>query len=206
MALTIRNTKLSEVTQYPGNSRRGDISAIAASLETNGQYKPIVVQKSTGHILAGNHTAEAATALGWEKIQAVYVDVDDDQARKIVLADNRTSDLAQYDDSALAALLAEVPDLTGTGFDDADYEALTRMLQALDTALDIEAEWEGMPEYVSNNEMSAFKTTVHFASEEDANTFFEILKRPKLAAWWFPEDDGIKRSVTAKDAARYVAG
>lgn len=206
MALTIRNIKLSEVTQYPGNSRRGDISAIAASLETNGQYKPIVVQKSTGHILAGNHTAEAANALGWEKIQAVFVDVDDDQARKIVLADNRTSDLAQYDDSALAALLAEVPDLTGTGFDDADYEALTRMLQALDTALDVEAEWEGMPEYVSNNEMSAFKTTVHFATEADADTFFEILKRPKLSSWWFPENDGIKRSVTAKDAPRYVAG
>jgi ParB-like chromosome segregation protein Spo0J len=73
-------------------------------LEINKQYRPIVVQKSTNKILAGNHTWLAAQSLGWEEIAVVYVDVDDVAAKRIVLADNRTNDLADYDGQILAEL------------------------------------------------------------------------------------------------------
>jgi hypothetical protein len=106
------------------NPRRGDTRAIRESLERNGQYRPIVVNRRTMEVLAGNHTLRAAIELGWEEIAATFVDVDDEQARRIVLVDNRTNDLAGYDTALLAELLEELPDLEGTGYDLAAVDAL----------------------------------------------------------------------------------
>lgn len=110
------------------NPRQGDVGAITVSLEANGQYRPIVVNKRDMTILAGNHTYHAALALGWERISVGFVDVDDETARRIVLVDNRTNDLADYDSNVLAELLETVynesgPDgLVGTGFNLDDFE------------------------------------------------------------------------------------
>jgi len=101
---------------YGKNPRKGDVAAIAESLEHNGQYKPIVVRAGTNEVLAGNHTLKAARELGWDRIAVTFVDVTDDQAARIVLVDNRTNDLAGYDEAALAEMLQELPDLAGTGF------------------------------------------------------------------------------------------
>lgn len=56
---------IGEIKPRRGNPRRGDIDAIAESLERNGQFRPIVVNKPTGEILGGNHTYAAAKRLGW---------------------------------------------------------------------------------------------------------------------------------------------
>lgn len=125
--LTYKSVALTALTPHPNNVRQGDVGAICQSLEAHGQYRPIVAQVSTGHILAGNHTYLAAKALGWKKIDVAYVDVDDTEARKILLVDNRTNDLAVYDDHALADLLASLSkanELDGTGFDDDDLDDL----------------------------------------------------------------------------------
>lgn len=120
----IMKIKTSNLEYYPGNARRGDVDAIAKSLEINGQFQPIIYQLSTQYVLAGNHTLEAARKLRWAEIEAAPVDVNDDEARKIVLAANRTADLATYDLDALSAMLREVDDLTGTGFTDDDVTDL----------------------------------------------------------------------------------
>lgn len=75
-------------------------------------------------MLVGNHTLDAAISEAWETIDVVIVDVDDDQARRIVLADNRTSDLGTYDDALLADLLSDAGDLFGTGFTNIDLDHL----------------------------------------------------------------------------------
>jgi len=106
---------LKDFKTHPKNVRQGDVGAITQSLEAHGQYRPIVVQRSTGHILAGNHTFLAAKALKWEKIAATFVDCDDEQAIKILLVDNRANDLAMYDDRALADVLKELS--SGAGLD-----------------------------------------------------------------------------------------
>ena len=49
---------------YPGNPRKGNVAAIRASLEAHGLYRPLVVQKSTGYILTGNHLFDALTMGG----------------------------------------------------------------------------------------------------------------------------------------------
>lgn len=113
-----------QLVPYRTNPRRGDVGRIAESLEANGQYRPIVVRRSTNEVLAGNHTLLAVRELGWPKVAATFVDVDDDQAARIVLVDNRTNDLAGYDDDLLLELLQSIPDLGGTGFTSEELDEL----------------------------------------------------------------------------------
>lgn len=118
---------ISELKEYPGNARRGNISVLVESLKINGQYRPIVVQKSTNYVLAGNHLLRAAKQLGWEKIDAVFIDCDDEAALKIVLADNRTADLGDYNDELLKQLLETVENFEGTGYTEEDLAELDKM-------------------------------------------------------------------------------
>lgn len=114
-----------QVHEYPGNARRGADDDLRTSLATHGQYKPLLVQRSTGWVVAGNNTLRVARdSLGWTHVAVVFLDVDDDTARRMLLIDNRTSDLADYDTTLLADLLAEVPDFTGTGYTELDLDAL----------------------------------------------------------------------------------
>jgi DNA modification methylase len=123
-ALGVAVVTLSRLKPYARNPRRGNVEAIKESLEQNGQYRPIVVNRPTMEVLAGNHTLLAAEELGWSEIAVTFVDVDPDRAKRIVLADNRTNDLAAYDDEALAELLLELPSLEGTGYDQAALDEL----------------------------------------------------------------------------------
>lgn len=118
-----------ELQSFDGNPRKGDVAAIAESLRARGQYRPIVVNRGTMtgrdmEVLAGNHTLAAARSLGWEHIDVGVVDVDEQTAKAIVLADNRLADLGEYDSAALAALLSDLEDVQGTGYTDADIDAI----------------------------------------------------------------------------------
>ena len=127
-----RARPIDEFARHPKNARQGDLGVIMESLEHHGQYREIIVQKSTGHILAGNHTWEAARQLGWTRIAADVIDVDNTQAQKIVLVDNAANDHAGYDDEQLAELLKDthyLDGLDGTGFTD---EAMEELLARLD--------------------------------------------------------------------------
>ncbi|WP_327744651.1 ParB N-terminal domain-containing protein [Streptomyces europaeiscabiei] len=133
---------IGNLTAYHRNPRTGNLDSIKESLTVNGQYRALVVNrgKLTGRpneILAGNHTWAAASELGWDEIAVTYVDVDDDAAARIVIVDNRTSDLAGYDESLLADILAELPDLEGTGY---DQDALDSLLDTLDVPSILPAE------------------------------------------------------------------
>ena len=117
--------QITNLIPYPANPREGDIGAIIESLEANGQYRPIVANKRTGHILTGNHTYQAAKALGWFEIAVSWVDVDEDQELKIVLIDNRTSDLATYDTVELKThLVNSAGQFKGTGFQAEDVSEI----------------------------------------------------------------------------------
>ena len=116
--------EIDRVKPWHRNSRSGDVGAISESLRINGQYKPILVQKSSGKIIAGNHTWRAARALKWEEIAVQYLDLTDTEAERIVLVDNRTNDLASYDYDVLRDQLQALPDLAGTGYTLEDIESL----------------------------------------------------------------------------------
>lgn len=135
-----------EIEPHPENANVGNIDAIAESIRINGYYAPMIVQSTTGYILAGNHRYRAAKQLGYETVPVIYLDVDDEEAKRIMVADNRTTRLGHDDDSALTALLEELGDsevgLMGTGYSQADLQTLQDSLDKFDPELTPEPEKE----------------------------------------------------------------
>lgn len=137
---------IDKLSPHPRNARQGDVGAISASIQTHGLYRPIIAQRSTGIILAGNHTWQACKRLGMKKVWVSWVEVDNDEAVRILLIDNKTSDLASYDDNELVKLLQALmltPDeLTGTGYDADELNALLQIINSTTSVTELEREKE----------------------------------------------------------------
>jgi ParB-like chromosome segregation protein Spo0J len=117
MNLRIESKKVAELSFDPENARshsKQNLDAIRASLETFGQRKPIVLD-SEGVVVAGNGTLQAAISLGWSEIETVSVPDDwtPEQVKAFAIADNRTAELAEWNQEVLQKHLA---DLDASGF------------------------------------------------------------------------------------------
>lgn len=140
----------SELALFYRNPRKGDVSAIASSLRRHGQYKPITVNIGTAtgrpnEVLAGNHTLLAFRDLAeqepddkrWHKVLVHWINVDDDMAERIVVADNQTGQLGGFDEAELAELVKGFEgDIDGLGFTDADVDDLMALLEEQGNPLD----------------------------------------------------------------------
>lgn len=90
---------ISSLKLNPNNTRlhsSRNLEAIKNSLVAYGQRKPIVVNERTKEVEAGNGMLQAAKALGWTKIAAVFIDEDDDMAKGYEISDNRTGELSEW--------------------------------------------------------------------------------------------------------------
>jgi len=115
--MKIETVAIDNLDLDPRNARKHDaknLKAIADSLEQFGQRKPIVVWGRT--VVAGNGTMVAARSLGWTEISVARVpdDWSSDQVKAYALADNRSAELAVWDEQVLASQLLE---LTEAEFD-----------------------------------------------------------------------------------------
>lgn len=174
---------MEKVRPHPENPRNGDIEAIAESIQINGFVAPVIAQKSTGHIIAGNHRYFALMSLGSALIPVVWVDIDDTAAKRYLLADNRTSDLGTYDHAVLVEILEELQaedmSLLGTGYRDYDLEALRALSQIDNQGIDDIASWPTMCFTIPPHVRAAFKRlTAHAGDDREA---FEMMLR--LAGW-----------------------
>lgn len=139
----LQNWPTNAIHEWEGNARRGDVDIIKESMRTNGVFQPIIVQESTGRIIAGNHRFRALKELrkeapdAWpDQVSVIPLDVSDEEALRIHLADNKTSDKAEWANpellEQLEALAATDQRLEGTGFDDDELDELRAELAALD--------------------------------------------------------------------------
>ena len=124
--LKIVHAGVKSLKHYPGNARKGNVPLLVESLKELGQFKPLVVWRKNRQVLAGNHTLKAARALGWETVDVVFVDVDDETALRINIADNRSNDVATYDLELLGKQLLMIKNLKGTGYSPDDVRVLTK--------------------------------------------------------------------------------
>ena len=141
---------ITELQLLPGNPRRGDIEAVKRSLEAFGQRKPIVVRRSDSVVIAGNHTLQAAQALGWDEIAVVWVDDDEVTSKAFALADNRTAELGDYDEEALADLINDVGSLNpglleSSGWDDKAVKELLDRVEQIELPTDVDEVPEDVP-------------------------------------------------------------
>lgn len=98
---------ISDLVFDPANARkhsRQNLDAIKGSLKRFGQQKPIVIDESSV-VIAGNGTLEAAKELGWNEIIVYRSNLKSIDRTAFALADNRTAELAEWDDDVLGELL-----------------------------------------------------------------------------------------------------
>ena len=144
------SVKLSDLSQDPANARKHDdrnIDSIVASLRRFGQQKPIVIDMNN-IVRAGNGTLEAAKRLGWDAIECVKTSLKGSDAIAYAIADNRTAELAEWDEDVLAAqlngLLTDDEALVNAaGFSAEEIEAmLSQQLPDEESQVDLSSKWE----------------------------------------------------------------
>ena len=133
--MEIERLEVAKLIGDPANARKHNernIDAIVASLARFGQQKPIVIDKANV-VRAGNGALQAARSLGWTHVDCVRSKLDGADASAYAIADNRTAELAEWDDDVLAATL-EGLQLEGmldvTGFDDDELAELLKQVGA----------------------------------------------------------------------------
>lgn len=122
---------MEHLSEDPANARKHgekNVDAIVASLRRFGQQKPIVIDQNNV-VRAGNGTLQAARVLGWQEIAAYRSTLTGAEMAAYAIADNRTAELAEWDEEILRATLeglavddAEL--LEAAGYDESELEEL----------------------------------------------------------------------------------
>ena len=126
----IENLKIAELTPYPNNPRVNDnaVAGVVTSIRKYGFIGAIIVNKDKV-IINGHTRVKAMKALGADTIPAIVVDhLTEEQERALRIADNKTAEVAEWNEELLRAELKalqeagfEIGDL---GFDNTELEEL----------------------------------------------------------------------------------
>ncbi|MDO4896346.1 MAG: ParB/Srx family N-terminal domain-containing protein [Moraxella sp.] len=99
-----------QLKPHPSNSKKHpkkQVEAIADSIQRYGFNIPIVVRN--GYILAGHGRVEASKILRLNVVPCIVLDhLTDEEARAFIIADNRTSELGEWDKDKLYHELKEL--------------------------------------------------------------------------------------------------
>lgn len=120
MEMKIIEKRIEELIDYENNPRHNEaaIEKVAASIAEFGFKVPIVIDKNNV-IIAGHTRRKAAERLGMETVPCIVADdLNDVQVKAFRLADNKTSEFAEWDFDKLEEELAELRELA---FDMDDY-------------------------------------------------------------------------------------
>lgn len=129
-----------DLEDHPDNPKDHDIGAISESIDTSGFYGVVIAQEwpDTPHyILAGHGRKDTLIAKGVDVVPVIFVQCDPDTAARIVLIDNRSTELGGYRPDRLLDLLlkrAQADDFAGTGY---DLDDTTRLLTELGKPLSL---------------------------------------------------------------------
>lgn len=131
--LTVRRVRIDTLHADPANVNRhpdANLRHISDSLKTFGQVEPLVVQKGTGKVIGGNGRLQVLIGQGVTEVDVVELDIDDTKAAALGIALNRSAKSSEFDDGALAAVLATLPSelQLGAGFDMSDLRELESSL------------------------------------------------------------------------------
>jgi len=127
--LRVRQIKLSQLKPWEENPRLNDqaVGAVAKSIHTFGFNVPILCDQDL-RIIAGHTRWKAAKKLGMKTAPVIMLKMTETQRRAFSLADNKTSEIAQWDFPKLRELLEDLGsqdiDLAYLGYSSAELVAL----------------------------------------------------------------------------------
>ncbi len=164
--LQIEWAPLDSIHLNPENPRLNEpaVEPVMRSIARFGFRVPIVVNRRTGLIEAGNTRWKAAQRMGLTEVPVIFADDDEVTALAFALADNRTAEIAQWDEPSLAGLLQRLEaagELDSSAFSHDDLGSLITKLgiedaqsreETFDVAAALEAEPKG-PTRVQPGEM-----------------------------------------------------
>ena len=148
---------IGDLNPWPRNPRRNDdaVEKVVDSIKRFGFGAPIVARKEDGEIIAGHTRFKAAEFLKMEKVPVRYLDLDPGDAHLLAIADNKISEVAEWDDIELGKLLKELQmedtDLDvgeAIGVSDEEVERIVKEAEA--SISEVNEELEEEPEKVDD--------------------------------------------------------
>lgn len=127
--IEVREISVTEVKPYENNPRVNDhaVSAVAESIQRFGFRSPIVCDKDMV-IICGHTRLKAALSLGLQTVPVhIAKDLSPEQVQALRIADNKTAELADWDEEALSIELQKILDMDGellVGFKEEEVSAL----------------------------------------------------------------------------------
>lgn len=141
--MQIKEVEVTALIPYAKNSRTHDddqVAQIAASIKEFGWTNPILIDGDKG-IIAGHGRLMAARKLKMDKVPVIELSgMTDAQKKAYVIADNRLALNAEWDNAMLTIELQDLEDegfdLSLTGFDDKELDALLNVIEGTDGLTD----------------------------------------------------------------------
>lgn len=126
--MQIEEVRIDEISNHPTNPKihpDNQIRLLQKSIKKFGYTNPVILS-ADGTILAGHARVKAAIAMGQDTIPAIRTKLTGKEADAYLVADNRLTEIAQYNRGVLSELLSDLPDDLAelTGFDSVQVEAL----------------------------------------------------------------------------------
>jgi hypothetical protein len=167
-----------------------------------GFTNPVLVDEK-GTIIAGHARVLAARQLAMPQVPTIALaHLSETQRRAYVIADNRLALNAGWDSEMLRAEMIALDeaefDVALTGFSQLEIEAFYGEPVAPDD------QWNGMPEFEHEDQTSAHRVIVHFASTADLAAFARLVGQTvteHTRSIWYP-----KAEIGRYADKRYAAG
>ena len=127
--MEIKMIKIEDLVPYENNPRNNDgaVEYVANSIKKFGFKVPLVVDKNNV-IVTGHTRYKASKQLGLKEVPCIIADdLTDKQIQAFRIADNKTNDMAEWNDDLLAVELKDVLDdidMTDFGFGDFELSML----------------------------------------------------------------------------------
>lgn len=129
----LRQVPVNQLKPYQANAKihgKEQVEKLKASINEFGFLSPCLIDREN-NIIAGHGRVEAAKALGMDEVPCLYLeDLTEEQRRAYILADNKLTELGEWDRDILSAELAALRDegfnieLTGFSIDDIIIEEI----------------------------------------------------------------------------------
>lgn len=203
--LSIEYVNVEKLKPSPDNPRihsQDAIDKLVHSIEAFGWTDPILISND-GLIVAGHARMKTAKIAGIKSVPIIRLPLSGADAKLYMVADNKLQELTEWDWPKLGDLLQELDnekiDLTLSGL---DKDEIKNILSGTDNLSGYIIEWEGMPEYISDNQKPYRSIIMHFTNEKFVKQFAKLIQQDitgKTKYLYYPKQKKVKFTDKAYD-------
>jgi hypothetical protein len=210
--MNIETIEIEELTSDPSNVRvhsPAQIEKLMGMLKRWGQTLPLLID-STQTVRVGNARLDAARRLGWTHVKVLRLNLPPSEWTALAIADNKSHDDSEFDQSALAAALASLQTedaelAAAAGYSPAELAKLIGENNGDGVPNDPDEQWQGMPECESEDQTAFASVKVNFDSAESRDAFAKLIGQTVTentrSIWYPPAEIGRTADKRYADAA-----